>query len=155
MSFAFIFDATDPTIETIGDYSLVPEGRYVATIIEAQVKPSANNPNQQALELKWRIDQDLDNQEQKYTGKTFYTSYWFAHEKAQTREIAQKFIKNICMAVNVLQTENTQQFVGKYCGIVVAIQKSKDPKYKDKNRIVRAFSLDDSESTIVKNSVWG
>lgn len=103
-----------------GEFQVLPEGKYKAVITAATLtKPNAKGTIQ--LQLDWKVS------EGDFEGKTFKS--WFTYEcpngKKQAVEIGLRQIKNVCQSCGLVDTNDTDDFVGQEM-VVSVTQAEKD-----------------------------
>tara|TARA_R100000995_G_scaffold30176_4_gene13449 strand:- start:5418 stop:5909 length:492 start_codon:yes stop_codon:yes gene_type:complete len=128
---SFNFQA-DPNAEVFdgGDFPLIADGDYSATIVDAMVKESKSNPANSYLNLEFEVEPK---------GKVWHSlNLWNQNDKAVS--IAKQQLNQICTAVNLLQMTDTDQIVGKRLSITIAIEPAQG-EWKAKNKITNFQSL--------------
>jgi len=118
--------------------NLIPPGEYVAQIIEAE-NAIPRSGDGQMLKVTWAIV------EGECEGRYVWQTLCYDHSSVTARDIAQKALKRICVAldVGVLRDPETLKF--KPARVKVGIEVDKNGQYDDKNKIVNVWPLTDSD----------
>lgn len=114
----------------------IPAGWYMAMIDESSVAPTAKDPNNKMLKLRFTV---LDGQ---YANRKVFVNFNIVHSNATTQEIAQKQLKAVCVAVGhhgLIQ--DSGELHGKPCRIKVKVRKE-TADYEAANDIVSYLSKD-------------
>jgi len=115
------FDAT--TVEPRGEFDVLPNGKYVAAIIDSEWKPTkAGTGHYLAMTLEV-----LDGE---CKGRKFWDQLNLQNPNQQAVEIAQRTLSTMCHATGVLQLKDSSQLhnIPMLVKVVVKQQDGYDPK---------------------------
>jgi hypothetical protein len=112
-------------------WDLVPEGEYVAQIVEAAVEqPKSMNGYQ--LTLVWKILEGA------FENRQVWQRVTYLHSSQQAQAIGRKRLKDLCNALAINEhVEDVAVFLFKPARIRVGIERDRDGVYDDKNKIKR------------------
>lgn len=119
--------------EKMNDYSVVPEGNYIASVVKSEVvltkkaKEANDRSLGQIMKLQWKI---LAGE---YKGKNLYTQINIVNPNPQAVEIGEKEFATIRDACGVVDVQQTEQLHGIPCELDVGIESQ--PNYPDRNFI--------------------
>jgi len=118
-------------------FELLPKGRYLAQIVESDVKDNSKQTGK-VLNTTWEILTDG------YKGRKVWGRINVQHSSAEAQRIGQIELANLKAAIGMsaVQVRDTLQLHNKQMAIDIEIEKSEDPKYKDKNIIARYYPAD-------------
>lgn len=94
------FDATQ--VDPSEEWSLLPDGEYVAMITESNMHPTAKGTGSY-LKLKFQI---VDGE---YTGRVLFVNLNLQNENQKAVEIAMRDLSAICHAVNKLNIRDSEE----------------------------------------------
>ena len=94
------FDASG--IEPAAGYDVLPAGKYVAQIIESEMRVTSNGMGQ----CLWRM---LDILEGPYKGRKVFDQLNLVNQNTTTVEIAQRALSAICHATGKLQVADSEE----------------------------------------------
>jgi hypothetical protein len=94
------FDAT--TVEPNKPFEPLPPGRYVAQIVNSEMRPTKDGMGQ----LLWV---ELDVLEGEYAGRKLFDRLNLINNNPTTVEIAQRTLSAICHAVGKMQVDDSEQ----------------------------------------------
>lgn len=117
------------SVEPQGTYELLPVGKYIA-VISGTEKKTASTGNGDYLSLKVQI---LDGPHAK---RVLFDNLNLWHSKPDTKEMAKRRLKMICLALGMPKDYTPQKFseiTGK--PIVIALGVTNDPTYGQQNTI--------------------
>ncbi len=126
------FNAKDH--EKMGDRTLIKNETVVVGKI---VKSEKKNCSEKSKDPSgWYISLQFKVVGGEHKDRVFFTNLNLKNKNAQAVEIAQKELATICDACGVLQPEDSQDLHGIQMKLTIGIEKSKSPKYPDKNYIM-------------------
>jgi len=138
----------DPEQQEGSCFGVIPEGDYVAQIVEAEIR-SPKSGDGYMLCLTWKIcDGEYENWQ-------IWQQLCYQHSKQQTQDIARRPLKDICVALGINeQVTGPDVFKFKPARVRVSIESDKYGQFDDQNRIkrVRPLTEADAESVEVKSS---
>lgn len=111
------FDANN--VEPTGDFEVVPGGKYLAAIIESEMKPTKASTGA-FLQLVFQI---LDGQ---YKGRKLWARLNLENPNAQAVQIARAELSAICRAVGILAPSDSQELHNLPLLITVKVRKRPD-----------------------------
>lgn len=119
---------------------LIPPDNYVAQIIEATITtPSTGDGHM--LNLTWKIS-DGDQE-----GRQVWQRLCYDHSSAQTRDIAQNFLRKLCRALNIHEAVvDAEVFKFKPVRVWIDIEVDKKGQYDDSNVIKRVWPLTEADN---------
>lgn len=117
MAFLNNFDAN--TVEPTSTFDPIPAGKYVAAIVDSEMKPTKSG-NGHYLELTFGI---LDGQ---FKGRKVWTRLNLDNPNLQTVQIARGELSAICRAVGVLQPKDSNELHNLPLSIKVTCKKRDD-----------------------------
>ena len=125
-------DAFNPsTEEGSPDFSPLPKGNYVASIIDAIVKPFKSGKGQ-AVFLTWEIA------DEKYKGRKVWDNCTLSHESEMAMKLGRQRFKDICDACGLHEAfRDLTLLYDKPCLVHVYIEEDRLGQYPPKNRINR------------------
>jgi Protein of unknown function (DUF669) len=129
------FDAE--TVDTTDTFSPLPEGKYVAVIIKAELKETKAGTGAY-LSLQLRIT------EGPFEGRVLFSNLNLANPNQQAVDIARRHLAQICKATGVMKLaslDEVSQFYGIPIAIRVKIRKATD-MYPASNDISQYRELD-------------
>src|SRR6478672_2425366 len=116
-------------------WDLIPDGEYVAEIVEASVTQPRNGDGYY-IALTWKIA-DGD-----YQGRYIWQRVTFLHSNEQAQSIGRKALKDLCVALSVQEhVEDVEVFLFKPARIKVGVEKDKTGQYDDKNKVKRVLPI--------------
>jgi hypothetical protein len=123
-------DAFNPSAEEgTPEFTLLPKGAYVASIVDAVVKPFKSGKGQ-AVFLTWEISGE------KYAGRRVWDSCALSHESEMAMKIGRQRFKDICDACGLTEAfKDLTLLYNKLHTIFVVIEESADGRYPPKNRV--------------------
>jgi Protein of unknown function (DUF669) len=125
-----------PESQEGNSWLLIPDGEYVAEIVEAKVAQPKNGDGH-FISLTWKLS-DGD-----YEGRQIWQRVTFLHSNEQAQTIGRKTLKDVCVALGVNEhVKDVSVLLFKPARIRVGIEKDKTGQYEDKNRIKRVLPLD-------------
>lgn len=119
------FNATQH--EDMNDYSTIPEGDYMASIVKSEMKDTRNGDGKY-LNIQLKVIGG------KYNGRTLFTMLNLINNNATAVEIAQKELATICRACGKVQVADSNELHGIPMLVSVGIVPA-TAKYKEKNEI--------------------
>jgi hypothetical protein len=124
------FDSTQH--EGLGNFSPVPEGEYIAQIIDSETKDTKTGGKMTVLtfELLECVGEDHD-----VAGKTIRENLNLKNQNAKAVEIAQKTLKSICDAVGVIRPTSAQDLMHRPLLISVTVEPDAQKENTFWNRI--------------------
>lgn len=126
----FNFDADPNETYDSGDFPLIADGDYPATIVDTMVKESKANSSNSYLNIEFEVEPK---------GKVWHSlNLWNQNDKAVS--IAKQQLNQICTAINLLQMTDTDQIVGKRLLITIATEPPRGD-WKAKNKITNFLSI--------------
>jgi Protein of unknown function (DUF669) len=126
----------DTEHETGNSWELLPPGEYVAQIIETNVAPLKSN-NGTGVTLVWQI---IEGQ---YTNRLIWQNVVYIHTNETPQRIGRKMIKDLCVALGIdVAVKDASIWLHQPCRIRVVIQKDKEGRYDDQNRVGRISPFD-------------
>lgn len=114
----------DTTIEPGNDFEPIPNGWYLAQIIDSEMKPPASGDGMM-LVLKWEI---LDGN---YKGRILFDNLCLQHTNPQTVKLAQKALAGIRHATGVLQPKDSVELHNIPVMVKVVVYKDKRDEMKN------------------------
>jgi len=124
-SFGESFNANEH--ESMGEFSPVPAGQYVAVITESEWKPTKKNDGQY-LQMKVEI---IDGE---FKGRTLFVRLNLQNPSAQAMTIAKSELATICKAVGVITPTDSSELHNKPMEIKVTV-KPAEGNYQASNEI--------------------
>ena len=114
-------------------WDLIPDGEYVAEIVEASVTQPRNGDGFY-IALTWKIA-DGD-----YQGRYIWQRITFLHSNEQAQSIGRKTLKDLCVALGVQEhVEDVEVFLFKPACVKVGVEKDKTGQYDEKNKVKRVL----------------
>ena len=114
------FDAS--TVEPAAPYELLPSGRYVAQIVQSEMRATKTGNGQ----LLWL---ELDVIEGPHQGRKIWDQLNLVNPNQQTVEIAQRALSAICHAVGQIQVSDSEQLHLRPLQVTLAVE----PDSRDKH----------------------
>ena len=137
MSDEFYFD---PEQQEGSQVEPFPAGDYTAEIIDAVISQPKSGDGHM-LSLTWKIN-DGD-----YEGKPIWQRLCYQHSNPTTQDIARRFLKDLCLALNInQQITDPEVFKFKPARVRVGVESDKYGQFDDQNRIKRVHPLSPAES---------
>ena len=99
-SFGQTFDAS--TVEPLGNYEVLPPGKYVAQIIASEMRPTKDGMGQY-------LYLEIDILEGAARGRRLFDRLNLINGNSEAVQIAQRTLSSICHAVGKLQVSNSEQ----------------------------------------------
>jgi hypothetical protein len=131
--------------ETGNSWELLAPGEYVAQIIETSVAPLKSG-NGTGVTLVWQI------LEGDCTNRQLWQNVVYIHTSEISQSIGRRMIKDLCVALGIdVAVKDASVFLHQPCRIRVVVEKDKEGRYNDKNRVVR-ISAFDSEAAEARTS---
>jgi hypothetical protein len=121
------FDSRNVAPNT-GDRDPVPAGRYLAAIINSDMKPTKDGTGT-FLEL------ELEILEGEHKGRKVFDRLNLRNKNPQAEAIAQGTLSAICHAVNVMQVRDSAALHNKPMHVTVAVEQRKDDTTKLSNNV--------------------
>jgi Protein of unknown function (DUF669) len=122
-------------------WDLIPDGEYVAEIVEASVTQPRNGDGYY-IALTWKIA-DGD-----YQGRYIWQRVTFLHSNEQAQSIGRETLKDLCVALSVQEhVEDVEVFLFKPARVKVGVERDKTGQYDDKNRIKRVLPVAPAPAT--------
>jgi hypothetical protein len=126
----------DPETQQGNSWELLPDGDYVAEIVEAGVL-SPKNGDGYYLALTWKVV------EGDYEGRQVWQRITYLHSSDQAQTIGRKTLKDLCTSLGVNEhVEDVEVFLFKPAKIKIGVEKDKAGQYDDKNKVKRILPLD-------------
>lgn len=128
------FEFNGPTEEPENDFDLIPPGKYMAQIVDTEVKGTAAGTGK-ILAVQWEI------MEGRHERRRVFQNINYENASAGAQEIGQKQLGQITWALGIQRLRDTNDLHFKPALITVKIGKM-DPQYGQKNEIsfVAAYS---------------
>lgn len=114
------FDAN--TVEPAAPFELLPPGRYVAQIVQSEMRPTKAGNGQ----LLWL---ELDVLEGPHQGRKIWDQLNLVNPNQQTVEIAQRALSAICHAVGQLQVSDSEQLHLRPLQVTLAVEADSRDKH--------------------------
>ena len=114
------FDAN--TVEPAALFELLPPGRYVAQIVQSEMRPTKAGNGQ----LLWL---ELDVLEGPHQGRKIWDQLNLVNPNQQTVEIAQRALSAICHAVGELQVSDSEQLHLRPLQVTLAVEADSRDKH--------------------------
>jgi hypothetical protein len=125
----------EPENQEGNSWELVPEGEYVAEIVEASVAQPKSLDGYH-LALVWKITKG------EYENRQVWQRITYLHSSETAQSIGRKILKDLCTALDVNEhVEDIEVFLFKPARIRVGIERDKDGKFDDKNKVKRIVPL--------------
>jgi Protein of unknown function (DUF669) len=126
----------DPENQEGNSWELLPDGEYIAEIIEATVQQPKSGDGYH-IALTWKI---VDGP---HEGRgRVWQRITFLHSSEQAQTIGRKTLKDLCGALGINeQVEDVEVFLFKPARIKLGIEKDKSGQFDDKNRVKRILPL--------------
>ena len=121
------FNAASVPEDSSNDFSPIPEGEYIAEIVDSSLKPTKAG-NGMMLNLQWRI---IDG---RYTNRRIFERLNIVNPNEKAQEISQRSLKRICAAVGKTECRDSVELHGKPVKIKVIIRKA-EGGYDESNEI--------------------
>jgi hypothetical protein len=134
-----IFDPS--TVEDSPD--LIEPGDYTAEIIEAE-NAAPRSGDGHMLKVTWAIV------EGEYEGRRVWQTLCYDHSSQTTKDIAQKMLKRICVALDIGVLRDPEALKFKPANIKVGIERDKTGQYDDKNKIIKVWALNESDGETIE-----
>lgn len=99
-SFGQTFDAS--VVEPLGNYDVVPPGKYAAQIVNSEMRPTKDGMGQY-------LYLELDILDGPARGRRLFDRLNLVNSNPETVQIAQRTLSSICRAVGKLQVSNSEQ----------------------------------------------
>jgi hypothetical protein len=99
-SFGHTFDAS--AVEPLGNYDVLPPGKYVAQIVNSEMRPTKDGMGQY-------LYLELDILEGAARGRRLFDRINLVNSNPETVQIAQRTLSSICRAAGKLQVSNSEQ----------------------------------------------
>ena len=115
------FDAN--TVEPAAPFELLPPGRYVAQIVQSEMRPTKAGNGQ----LLWL---ELDVLEGPHQGRKIWDQLNLVNPNQQTVEIAQRTLSAICHAVGQMQVTDSEQLHFRPMQVTLAVEPDSRDKHK-------------------------
>jgi hypothetical protein len=132
MSDEFYFD---PEHQEGSQFKLLPVGDYTAEIIDAVISQPKTGDGHM-LSLTWKIS-DGDHE-----GRQIWQRLCYQHSNPTTQDIARRFLKDLCLALNInQQITDPEVFKFKPARVRVGVESDKYGQFDDQNRIKRVHPL--------------
>lgn len=110
------------------NFELLPAGKYLMQITETSIAPLKSG-NGTALKATAEVLADG------YRGRKIFMNLNIQHTNAQTEQIAQQQLRELCEAIGLARMVDTAELHGKPFEGNVKIRKSQDPNYQDQNEV--------------------
>jgi hypothetical protein len=111
------FDAT--TVEPSSGRDPIPAGKYVAIVVESEMKPTKSG-NGQFLELCYQI---IDGE---HKGRKVWSRHTLNHPNPQTVSIARGELSAICRAIGIMQPKDSAELHNLPMTVTVKLKKRDD-----------------------------
>jgi hypothetical protein len=126
----------EPEAQEGNVWDLVPEGEYLAQVVEASVA-QPKSMDGYYLALVWKV------LEGPYENRQVWQRITYLHSSVQAQTIGRKVLKDLCTALAIDEhVEDVSVFLFKPARIRVGIEKDPDGIYDDKNKIRRILPVD-------------
>jgi hypothetical protein len=125
----------EPENQEGNSWDLIPDGEYVAEIVEASVaQPKSGNGYY--LALVWKIV------EGDYENRQIWQRVTYLHSSEQAQTIGRKTMKDLCSALGISEhVDDAEIFLFKPARIRVGVEKNPHGIYDDKNKVKRVSPL--------------
>lgn len=110
------------------NFELLPAGKYLMQIVETSIAPLKSG-NGTALKATAEVLADG------YRGRKIFMNLNIQHTNAQTEQIAQQQLRELCEAIGLARMTDTGELHNKPFEGNVKIRKSQDPQYQDQNEV--------------------
>jgi hypothetical protein len=118
----------EPEAQDGNAWHLIPEGEYVAQIVEASVAQPQSMDGYQLM-LVWKISEGA------YENRQVWQRVTYLHSSEQAQMIGRKMLKDLCNALAISEhVEDVGVFLFKSARIRVGIEKDKNGRYDDKKQ---------------------
>lgn len=107
-------------------YDPIPPGWYNSEITDCEVVPVKGRGDNTRVKVEFTV---IDGE---HKGRKLFGSINNKNANAQCQEIGQKELSALCHAVNVIQVQDTTQFIGKFLAVKVKV-KPADKEYDASN----------------------
>src|SRR6516164_9202545 len=125
----------DPEQQEGSNFEPFPAGDYTAEIIEAVISQPKTGDGHM-LSLTWKIS-DGD-----YVGCQIWQRLCYQHSNPTTQDIARRFLKDLCIALNInQQITDPEVFKFKPARVRIGVESDKYGQFDDQNRIKRVHAL--------------
>lgn len=136
-SFSSVFGSSfiaQPVSDQPNSFDLIPNGKYPMEIQESELATSrAGDP---MLKLTFAVT------EGKYVNRKIFANLCIGHKSDKVRQIALDQLSQLLMAVGMPSLDEDSQLIGKRFVGRVGIERSKDDRYGDSNRVYQFAPLD-------------
>ena len=128
--------------EDFQSFSPIPDGEYLAMIVETEVKETQSKTGQY-IKVVWQI---LDGE---FKDRKIFDNITLANPNKQAEEIGQRRLTRLCVECGINGIlENTEQLHDHPMIVSVAIEAQKDDPNKKNNRIKKFQSADGEGAAI-------
>lgn len=118
-------------VEPQAGFELLPAGWQHLLCEKCELKPT-NAGDGSYLNFQWKVVGG------EFNNRVVFDMIMYTHPKEQTQQIGRAKLSALCRAMGIGNLTSTDMFNNRHVEGKVAVQKSKDPQYEDKN-IVREF----------------
>jgi hypothetical protein len=136
------FDAS--TVDPSGGFPLIPAGKYLAHIVQSEMKHTKDSTGRY-LELHLEI---IDGP---YAKRKVFDRLNLYNQNEQTVTIAQRTLSQICHATGVMSVSDSEELHARRMLIDVRVEEGKGP-YRDQNRIMSYARPDGTPMPMATNS---